>query len=233
MPDLIAQGSEPQHRWRRKVPDGVPQIIGRSAGPWSTPWDDRISRRHVQVQWKDGLLEVAVLPEARNPVFHRGRKSREFEVKPGDHFVIGGTTITLADERVNVSLDVPLPDNERTFSAEELRHKPYRQADQRIEVLSRLPDIISGSATDSEMFVRLVNLLLSGVPRATAAAIVVVEESCSVKVLHWDRRILSGTEFRPSERLIRQAVTSGESTAHVWGGSRSRGEGNGTMGEAV
>ncbi|MCE9526266.1 MAG: FHA domain-containing protein, partial [Planctomycetales bacterium] len=218
MPDLIAQGSEPQHRWRRNVVSGGPQVIGRGTGPWSIPWDERISRRHVAVNWKDGRLHVTVLPDARNPVFHRGRKSGNFELKPGDHFVIGGTTFTLADEHVNVSLDIPQPANERTFSAEELRHKPYRQADQRIEVLSRLPDIISGSATDSEMFVRLVNLLLSGIPRSTAAAIVAVEESGRVKVLHWDRRILSGTEFRPSERLIRQAVTSGESTAHVWGG---------------
>lgn len=233
MPDLIAQGSEPQHRWRRKVVSGAPQVIGRGAGPWSTPWDERISRRHVEVEWRDGLLHVTVLPEARNPVFHRGRKSGDFELKPGDHFVIGGTTFTLADERVNVSLDVPMPSNERTFNLEDLRHKPYRQADQRIEVLSRLPDIISGSATDSEMFVRLVNLLLSGVPRAMAAAIVAVEESGGVTVLHWDRRILAGTEFRPSERLIRQAITSGESTAHVWSGSGPRVEQDVTMSEGV
>ncbi len=233
MPDLIALGSEPQHRWRRKVPIGTPQVIGRGVGPWCTPWDERISRRHVEVEWREGRLHVTILPEARNPVFHRGRKSADFELKPGDHFVIGGTTFTLADERVNVSLDVPLPANERTFNAEELRHQPYRQADQRIEVLSRLPDIISGSATDSEMFVRLVNLLLSGVPRGTAAAIVVVEESGSVKVLHWDRRILSGTEFRPSERLIRQAVTSGESTAHVWGGNGPRVAEDVTISEGV
>lgn len=233
MPDLIAQGSEPQHRWRRKVDAGTPYVIGRVAGPWATPWDERISRRHVEVEWKNGRLQVTVLPEARNPVFHRGRKSANFELRPGDHFVIGGTTFTLADERVNVSLDIPQPANERTFSAEELRHKPYRQADQRIEALSRLPDIISGSATDSEMFVRLVNLLLSGVPRATAAAIVAVEEAGSVRVLHWDRRILSGTEFRPSERLIRQAVTSGASTAHVWGGSGPRSNSDVTMSEGV
>ena len=83
--------------------------INAGAGPWSVPWDERISRRHVEIDWREGRLHVAVLPEARNPVFHRGRKSGSFELKPGDHFVIGGTTFTLADERVNVSLDVPLP----------------------------------------------------------------------------------------------------------------------------
>src|SRR6185369_60701 len=59
------------------------------------------------------------------------------------------------------------------------------------------------------------------------------EKSGSVEVLHWDRRILSGTEFRPSERLIRQAVSSGESTAHVWGGSGPRAQGDVTMSEGV
>lgn len=231
MPDLIAQGVEPQHRWRRKLPLDVPQCIGRAEGPWSTPWDDRISRRHVQVEWRHNHLLVTALPEGRNPIFHRGRKSDHFELRPGDHFVIGGTTFTLADERANVSLDVPLPATERTFSAADLRHKPYREADQRIEVLSRLPDIISGSANDAEMFVRLVNLLLSGVPRASAAALIAIDDS--VRVLHWDRRILSGTEFRPSERLIRRALTSGESIVHVWGASGARDSSDVTMSEGV
>ena len=176
MPDLIAQGQQPQHRWRRKLASGVMQTIGRNAGPWSTPWDERISRRHVEATWRDGKLHVTVMPDARNPVFYRGQRADAFAVSPGEHFVIGGTTFTLADERVNVSLDIPHPANERTFSIEELRHQPFRRADERVDVLSRLPDIISGSANDAEMFVRLVNLLFSGIPRATAAAIVSIED---------------------------------------------------------
>lgn len=256
MADLIAQGTEPQHRWRRPIPADVPQVIGRNAGPWSTPWDERVSRRHAEICFRGGRLRVTVLDSARNPVFFRGRKNDQFELKPGEHFVIGGTTFTLADERVHVSLELPLPEHERTFTVEELRRRPYRQADQRIDVLSRLPDIIGGSSSDNEMFVRLVNLLLSGVPRATAAAIVAVEPAGqveqvsgyegmrvrvedespahprthapsstpqSVSVLHWDRRILSGVEFRPSERLIRRAVEARESVAHVWIAEKPRG----------
>ena len=245
MPDLIAQGAEPQQRWRRPLSLDVPHVIGRSAGPWAVPWDERISRHHVEVRLAGAKLRVSVLDSARNPVFFRGRKTDEFEIRPGEHFVIGGTTFTLADERVHVSLEVPLPEHERTFTVEELRRRPYEQADQRIDVLSRLPDIISGSSTDNEMFVRLVNLLLSGVPRAAAAAIVAVPSSIvavglnpeprtlnPVSVLHWDRRILSGTEFRPSERLIRRAVESGESVAHVWSGEKPRG-GEYTLSEGV
>jgi adenylate cyclase len=191
-------------------------------------------------------LSVRVLDSARNPVFYRGRKTNQFELKPGEHFVIGGTSFTLADEQVYVSLEMPLPEHERTFSVEELRRRPYQQTDQRIDVLSRLPDIISGSSSDNEMFVRLVNLLLSGVPRATAAAIVAVPPNPqpaigaptrvghpqTVTVLHWDRRILSGTEFRPSERLIRRAVEARESVVHVWSGEKPR-SGEYTLSEGV
>jgi len=236
MPDLIAQGSQAQHRWRRKLPAGATLTIGRAAGPWSTPWDDRISRRHIEVCWHDGRLTVKTLDGARNPVFFRGRRQDLFEMLPGDHFVIGGTTFTLTDDRARASLDMPLPVDQRTFSLDELRRHPYRRAGERLDVLSRLPDIISGSANDNEMFVRLVNLLLSGIGRATAAAIVAVPTSgdeAPVEVLHWDRRILAGGDFRPSERLIRQAVQSGESVAFVWSGGQPRGEGDFTLSEGV
>jgi adenylate cyclase len=257
MPDLIAQGPQPEQRWRRRLEPGVRQTIGRQAGIWSTPWDDRISRRHVEVVYQDGQLRVEALESARNPVFFRGYKTDRFTLKPGDHFVIGETTFSFVDQRIYVSLDLPRPVNERTFTVEELRRQPFREADKRIDVLSRLPEIISGSGTDQELFVRLVNLLLNGIDRATAAAVVAVggqepgarstesqsranpksevpsPKSQIVSVLHWDRRILADADFRPSERLIREAVGSGESVAYVWSGSAPRGEGEFTLSEGV
>ena len=263
MSDLIAQGPQPAQRWRRKLQPGVVHVLGRQAGAWSTPWDERISRRHVEVEYLDGQLRVTLLDGARNPVFYRGQKTDEFLLRAGEHFVIGQTTFSLVDERAQVSLDLPRPAGERTFTLEELR-RPFRQADKRIEVLSRLPDIIGGSASDQEMFVRLVNLLLSGIEPATAAAVVAVREgsgfgvqgsgvqepgarsqvpanpqsairnlkSDAVEVLHWDRRILAGGEFRPSERLIRQAIETGQSVAHAWSSSQAK-EGEFTVSEGV
>jgi len=218
MPDLIAQGPQPEHRWRRKLQPGVRHTIGRQAGAWSTPWDDRISRQHVEIVYQNGQLRVEMLPEAKNPVFFDGWKSDRFSLGPGEHFVIGETTFSFVDQRVNVSLDLPQPTGERTFSVDELRRQPFREADRRIDMLSRLPDVIQGSGSDQELFSRLVNLLLSGIDRATAAAVVAVADQAAVNVLHWDRRILAEAEFRPSERLIRQAVTGDESVVHVWSG---------------
>ncbi len=260
MPDLIAQGPQPHHRWRRKLQPGAVYVIGRQAGAWSTPWDERISRRHVEVEYLDGRLRVTALEGARNPIFYRGHKTDDFLLKAGEHFVIGQTTFSLVEERVHVSLDLPRPADERTFTIEELRRQPFRQADKRIDVLSRLPEIIRGSASDQELFVRLVNLLLSGIEPATAAAVVALKaatigrdeqgsgfsvqgseipqsEILNLKseipeVLHWDRRILAGHEFRPSERLICQAIESGQSVAHVWSSSQAR-EGEFTASEGV
>ena len=259
MPDLIAQGPQPQDRWRRKLQPGSRQVLGRAAGAWSTPWDDRISRRHVEVVWQDGRLSVTALPDARNPVFFRGYICDTFTLRPGDHFVIGQTTFTLVDEQAAVAADFPQPAGERTFTLDELRGAAFRHADRRIDVLARLPDIISGSASDQEMLVRLVNLLLSGIERASAAAVVEVRgqrsevsgqrsgvrgqesgqsairnpQSAIVSILHWDRRGLAGGDFRPSERLIRQAVEAGESTAYVWSAGQPRPAGDFTVSEGI
>lgn len=217
MPDLIAQGPEVDQRWRRPLPSDTPFVLGRMAGDWATPWDERISRQHVSLRWWDGRLTVQLLPGARNPVFFRGRKQDAFSLKPGEHFVIGATSFTLADERALATLDAPHPVNERTFDVNELRRSSFRRPDQRIAALARLPDIIAGSNTDRELFVRLVSVLMSGIASAKGAALVKVDGLQSpVEVLQWDRRAIAGDEFRPSERLIRQAVQTGESVVHVW-----------------
>lgn len=227
MPDLIAQGAEPEQRWRRALPPGRKCALGRGSGAWAIPWDDRISRRHVEVCWLGDELQIDKLPEARNPIFFRGRQRESFFIKPGEHFVIGGTTFTLADEHVEVSLNMPQPVAEQSFSPQYLKKHRFRNADQRIEVLSRLPEIVSGATSDMEMFVRLVNVLLTGIPRASAAAVVALNKNpageAHVEVLHWDRRMLTSEGFSPSERLIRQAVQSRESVVHSWsGGEGSR-----------
>jgi adenylate cyclase len=223
MADLIAQGSELQHRWRRTLPVDKPIVLGRQSATWSVPWDDRISREHVEVAWSGDCLKVQALAEAPNPVFVRGRPEKTFELRPGEHFVVGSTTFSLADDQINVSLQIPQPVQEQAFSAQYLQRMRFHNADQRIENLSRLPEVISSAGNDTELFVRLVNVLLSGVTTADAAAIVEVSpEARGVRILHWDQRRMATTPFQPSERLILEAVRRGESVLHVW---NVRGEG--------
>lgn len=189
------------------------------------PWDYLISRQHVEVVYENGQLLVKQLPTARNAVFYRGQQESQFALKPGEHFVIGRTTFTFGDTRVSGPTDLPKPTEERTFALDELHQHAFRQPDKRIQALSRVPDIVQRAADDQELFQRLVNLLVGGIENATAAAIVALDqpagqplsEDAAVSMLHWDRQLLFSAEFRPSRRLIRQAITSGQSVAHVWG----------------
>ncbi|HEV3341664.1 MAG TPA: adenylate/guanylate cyclase domain-containing protein [Pirellulales bacterium] len=234
MADLIAQGSESQQRWRRALHANQPFVIGRDAGIYSTPWDQQISRRHVTARWSEGRLQVEKCAEARNPVFHGGQPHDAFSVGPGEHFVIGQTTFTVVSDTVKWLAELHRPVEEQTFSSEALERVRFHNADQRIEVLSRLPDIISGAVNETELFVRLVSMLLAGIPRASAVALVATDEAVRgpqpqpkgagrghgpappVRVLHWDRRLVGGDDFRPSQRLILDAIRRGESELHIW-----------------
>ncbi len=167
----------------------------------------------------------------RNPIYFRGQPQDTFTICTGEHFVIGGTTFTLTDERVNVTIDSPPGANEQSYSPDFLQSLNYRDADQRIEVLSRLPEVILGASTDEELSLRLISLILTGIPRATAAAIVAVtaSDTSQVNVLHWDRRNEAQGEFAPSGRLIQNAVGSGKSVVSIW--DRNRRHISATFGE--
>lgn len=224
MPDLIAQGTEAQQRWRRPLPEGQEIVLGRIGGVWAVPWDHQVSRRHVELEWDGQRLKVKRLPDAKNPVFLGGKENDRFEISPGEHFVVGQTTFTLADQQVDVSIDQPAPVQQQSFSAQYLKGVQFRNPDHRIEVLSRLPDVISGAAGDKELFVRLVSMLLAGVPRADAAAVVAADGDCetasgSTVVLHWDQRMAIAGNFRPSQGLILESLKQGQSVLHVWRGA--------------
>ncbi len=220
MADLIAQGQQPQQRWRRSLLLGETITLGRATSDWECPWDDQLSRLHAELHWQGGRLQVRRLPSGRNPIFFLGNESKEFEARPGDSFVIGQTRFTVSADQANISLvEGPRPAEEHTLSAQMLQQVRFRNADQRIEVLGHLPDVISGANSDSELFVRLVNLLLAGIPRCSAAAVVMADpragEQDSLNVAHWDRREGQGG-FEPSRRLILEAVKRRESVLHVW-----------------
>jgi len=218
MADLIAQGDEPQERWRRTLPQGERVTMGRCSGAWAVPWDPHISRRHVELRFEDERLTVRRLGGSRNPVFFHGRETEQFTLSPGEHFVIGGTTFTLAVQRVAVTADVPPPLQQQAYSASYLKQVPFHNPDHRIEVLSRLSQAVSGATGDGELCVRLVSLLLAGIPRADTAAVAQAEGG-PVRVLHWDQRFLSENDFAPSERLIREALRQEQSVLHIWQGA--------------
>ena len=222
MAELLAQGPNAKDRWKRTLPANERVVLGRQ-GTWPVPWDARISRHHAELYYKDGYVLVSKLPEGRNPIYWKGGTPAHFELHPGDHFVIGETTFTLVNVTAEASIDIPSPVEEQTFTAEYLKQLKYRNAEQRIEILVRLPELISAALTDAELFQRLVDLLLIGIPRASTVGVVeaVGGDSGKLEVIHWDRRRHSDEPFHPSERLLREALNRGASVLHVWHGSQA------------
>lgn len=228
MPDLIAQGTHPQDCWRRVVPIGGDEVVlGRTAEPWAVPWDDRISRKHATLNWSNNKLQVNKLPQARNEIFFRGKRCDQFSVAVGEHFVIGQTTFTIADQQVQFSDVEPPVFAEQTFSSHLLRQTQYKDAGQRIEALGKIPEIIAGAIDDEELYPRIVKLLLQGIPHASFVAIVRYTEqnpgpgdepgsNDELSILHWDCRELVGHKFTPSRQLVKSASRTKQSVLHVW-----------------
>ncbi len=234
MADLIAQGPTDDDRWRRELPDfvsGVELVVGRSDGDWNVPWDSLISRRHVQLVPKAGdRVEVRCLPTSRNPVFHHGQKSAEFTLVPGEHFVIGRTTFTMA-KRPGASDSSDAGDlTEHAYDSSVLRRRNFRDTAARIEMLSRLPDLITSSSSDEELLVRVTSVLLQSTPAASAVAVVAVDgftrdakqtfDDAPIRVLHYDSRSPETEEPPISARLVRGTISKRASTLHLRTGGR-------------
>lgn len=224
MPDLIAQGPQQENRWRRGLPGPETQesiVVGRTADPWSVPWDDRISREHVRISMCPEGACVERLAGARNPIFFRGERRDEFTLKPGEHFVIGRTTFTLANRPSAAESSTPAGLTEHAFATGQLRKTAFRDAARRIDVLARLPDLIVGSDNDQELLIRVTSVLMQGIPDAAIVAVVAAHQKDSgVDVLQYDDRLPTTETPRPSGRLIKQAVSSRQSVLHIWSGSQ-------------
>ena len=170
------------------------KLLGTARGSWSKKFPTRA------IRCSSTAMRLPVQTHARRTLRHRQHHLHALRRK------------------LRATLDAPHPDREQTFSAAELQRVSFRNAGQRIDLFSRLPEVIKNAASESELFVRLVNLLLAGVPQADAAALVAVEVTNlkpmvagrlqSSGVLHWDRLAWPADGFQPSQRLIQQVSPS-------------------------
>jgi adenylate cyclase len=230
MPILIAQGPRLENRQRHPLIPDEPLILGQGPDAWSVGWEPFLSRRHAELVWKDNRLRVTRIPEARNPIWVEGERVDRCELQPGGHFVIGQTSFLVEVPTDTTSTGKhPLLLQERAISAPELQKIPFRDAPHRLDVLSRLPAVISRATDDQELFVRVVDMLLTGIHRADTVALVAIDPDNPEKprptLLHWDsRRSAQSSNFRPSRRLIAEAVAHKQQTVlHAWGAEEDDG----------
>lgn len=221
MPRLVTDHPLAPPEWGYDLPEGGELVLGRRDDcPVWVPWDRHVSGTHALLMWSDGFLSVKRMDTAKNVVFHQGESVAECRVPVGGRFVIGDSLFRVVDDQAippSPSGPSDSPVEEVTFTRHALRHIRYRDADRRIEVLSRLPEVLGRTDGDDELLPRLVNVLLAGVAHAEAAAVVELSPRGEPRTLAWDRRRETAGAFRPSSRLILESlVRRRASVLHVW-----------------
>ncbi|MFO0871668.1 MAG: adenylate/guanylate cyclase domain-containing protein, partial [Pirellulales bacterium] len=193
--------------------------VGRDCDPWSVSWDPHISRQHARLICRGERVDVQLLPGARNPLFHRGRAVTSCTLRGGESFVIGSTTFTFEHSAIDFAPGGAQPVERRAFDSHALRSQRFVYTSERLDMLTRLPELLADVVSEDDWVVQLVSLVLAGVPRADAAALVVTDESGhGVTLRHWDRRGPATPEhvFAPRAALIHQATASRATVLHAW-----------------
>lgn len=226
MLELITYGTQSQHSTRFALQPGQELVLGRSPdADISISWDDRISRKHALLKVQPKQLSVSRFSNTENQIFLGGVAFDDFQLEPGSTFVIGSTTFQLLDSASSFSSPRDSPLEEVTFKPNELVKVRYRDADQRIDVLAHLPELILDARNDADLFHRLVTMLLSGVKHADAVAVVRLNDEDRVEVPFWERRRQTQGGFHPSGRLVQEAVKkSKRSVLHVWAAKEEKEE---------
>jgi len=220
MLELMVNGPEANQQWRREIPAGEVIRIGRAprAG-WAVPWDLLISREHCEIAMDGQSINVKRLDAARNPVHFNEVDTREFNISAGQGFRIGQTVFQL----VAVSLSDDLSAShleEQSFAPDELKQFKFQNAEERLDVLAKLPEAISATRTDKELAQAAIKVMLDAMPHARAAACVRYPPNMSVEdeplMMQWDSRTDDIGRFSPSRRLIHASIERAEGILHIW-----------------
>lgn len=178
-------------------------------------WDDRISRRHLEISVDSQGVQITRLADSSNPVFVDGIEVSGARLVSGQSFVIGASRFELQDVNRSDS-----PGNQAVqqmaIDRQQLQRVRYDDAAMRIEVLTSLPAVIRESGVERDLHVRLASLLLAGIQNADGVAIVGLSESLRPRVFHQEQRFETGAPMQPSARLISNAMEQQTTVLHVW-----------------
>lgn len=222
---------------RQLVPSGGVVRLGRAPhNEVQIAADMAVSRDHAQIWIHEGHLALRCLETARHPVVVRGQLLREALLPPGERFQIGNTAfqVTLLDSQgPRATPSLTFQDDQRSVVNEQVfddvRSHAFFNAEQQIEILSRLPRYIATSPSDEELGVCVARLLLEGIPPADVAAVVVYDsahlrepgapegELPEPKLLRFEPRKGFTSRFQPSRRLMLKALRTGLSVRHLFG----------------
>ena len=191
-------------------------VLGRAddAG-LQTTWDDRISRRHVEITVDATGVKLTRLSDASNPIFVDGAEVSNSSLSSGQSFVIGSSRFELQQVTQTDSPGHQIV-QQMAIDRQQLQRVRYDDAAKRIEVLTSLPAVIRESGVERDLHVRLASLLLAGVQNADGVAIVGLSENLRPRVFHQEQRFETGILMQPSVRLISNAMEQQTTVLHVW-----------------
>lgn len=219
MADLLAIGSNSKDWFRKTIPEQTLIRIGRAPrSGWRVPWDPAISREHVDLQLTESKLQVKRLGTSRNPVVYLGKARDEFEMAAGEEFQIGRTVFRFLIVHFESGPNSPVA--ERSFPAAALQKAPISKPDLKLEILSRLPPLISEARSDADLAKTIVDQLLEAIPDAGVASVIRNSESGDPRqdepdLLFWNSQ--SDTDlFRPSRKLLSRSLELRASVLHLW-----------------
>jgi len=191
-------------------------VLGRADDAClQTTWDDRISRRHVEIAVDIHGAEITRLSDASNAVFVDGSEVARVKLSSGQSFVIGSTRFELQQVTQSDSPGSGVV-QQLAIDRQQLQRVRYDDAAKRIEVLTSLPAVIRESGVERDLHVRLSSLLLAGIQNADGVAIVGLSENLRPRVFHQEQRFETGTLMQPSVRLISNAMEQQTTVLHVW-----------------
>ena len=250
-------GADSSHRLQKGLHEGQAVRIGRAPKQgWAIPWDRAISREHADIHWANGELRVALIYQARNPIVYRNKMMKELTIAPGDWFQIGETKFqagnvaeqttntgisTFKEDTINVEFDKGHGSvmEAYAYSQDELNTVAFKNSDLQLEILSKLPRMISGSHTDEDLGALLSLLLLDAVPPAEAVAVAHFDETRLPKdeaaiesfpkllTMRVETRENFKGRFSPSRKILLKALKEQTSVMHIWEGADDREEGGG------
>lgn len=246
MLQISISGPDASQRLHKGLREGQTVRFGRAPKHgWGIPWDRAISREHADITWARGQLTVTMIPQARNPIVYRNQMMKEVTIAQGDWFQIGETKFqagNIAEPTINTSqsgieedtVNVEFDQGHGSvmeayaYSQDELTKVAFKNSDLQLEILSRLPRVISGAHTDEELGALLSRLLLDAVPQAEAVAVAHFDETRLPKdeasidsfpkplTLRVETRDNFNGRFSPSRKILLNALKGQASVMHIW-----------------
>lgn len=244
--ELQALGTDDSQCSVRSLETDAVFRLGRAPqNDWVVNWDRLISREHAQMRWHEGQLQVRCMEKATNPVIINGESFRELKIDVGGEFLIGATTFRLVEDiEPEASSDIDMSEDEplnglQTYQSDELNEFQFSDPIRQMDMLARLPKMITGSTSDEALAGLLVDVLLETIPAGVATAVMRYEGDVAENL---ENPLASGFDpskpammrvatrddyegrFKPSRRMVSSALQTGKSVLHIWDGDEGNGQ---------